>query len=77
MNFKTPRQVVATGSISGVWGVDRFHFKAIPQGFYKVDIASAIVGDAPLMHPHPEGDQCVVADAIGGSVIWSQKHLKA
>ena len=77
MNFKSPRQIVASGTISGVWGVDKFHFKPIPQFFYKVDVTHAQVGDAPLMHPHPGGDQCFVADAIGGSVLWSQKHLKA
>ena len=77
MNFKSPRQIVASQTISGVWVVDKFHLNPIPHLFYKVDVAHASVGDAPLMHPHPAGDQRVVADAIGGSVLWSQKHLKA
>jgi hypothetical protein len=76
LNFKSPRQIVASGTVSGVWGVDKFHFKPIPHSFYKVDVTEVQVGDAPLMHPHPEGDQLVVADVIGGSVLWSQKHLK-
>jgi hypothetical protein len=76
LNFKSPRQIVASGTVSGVWGVDKFHFKPIPHSFYKVDVTQVQVGDAPLMHPHPEGDQLVVADVIGGSVLWSQKHLK-
>ena len=69
MNFKSPQQIVASRTISGVWGFDKFHFKPIPPFFYKVDVTHAQVGDAPLMHPHPRGDQCVVADAIGGSVL--------
>ena len=77
MNFKNPRQIVAAGTVSGVWGVDAFHFKPIPRSFYKVDVTQIFVGDAPLMHPHAEGDQLVVADVIGGSVIWNQKHLRA
>jgi hypothetical protein len=68
---------VASGTISGVWGIDKFHFKPIPQFFYKVDVTHAKVGDAPLMHPHATGDQFCVIDAIGGSVLWSQEHLKA
>jgi hypothetical protein len=76
LNFKSLRQIVASGTVSGVWGVDKFHFKPIPHSFYKVDVTQVQVGDAPLMHPHPKGDQLVVADVIGGSVLWSQKHLK-
>ena len=77
MNFKSPRQIVASGTVSGVWGVDKFHFKPIPPSFYKVDVTQVQVGDAPLMHPHAEGDQLVVGDVIGGSVLWIQKYLKA
>ena len=64
MNFKSPQQIVALGTISGVWGVDKFNFKPIPQFFYKVDVTHAQVGDAPLMHPHAGGDQffCIKCD---------------
>ena len=77
LNFKRPHQIVASGTISGVTGIDKFHFKPIPQFYYKVDVTHVQVGDAPLMHPHAEGDQFLVKDAIGGSVIWRDKHLKA
>ena len=77
MDFKNPGTIVASGKISGVWGVDRFHFKAIPQFFYKVDVTQAIKDDAPLMHPHEGGDQFLIRDVIGGSALWSQKHMKA
>ena len=77
MNFKNPREIVASGKISGVWGVDKFHFKPIPQFFYKVDVTHALIADAPLMHPHEKGDQFLVRDVVGGSVLWSQKFMKA
>ncbi len=77
MDFKNPRTIVASGKISGVWGVDKFHFKAIPPFFYKVDVTHALIGDAPLMLPHEEGDQFLIRDVIGGSVLWSQQHMKA
>ena len=76
LNFKRPHQIVASGTISGVGGIDTFHFKPIPLFSYKVDVTHVQVGDAPLMHPHEEGDQFLVKDAIGGSVLWSYKHLK-
>ena len=37
----------------------------------------ALIDDAPLMHPHEGGDQFLIIDVIGGSVLWSQKHMKA
>ena len=77
MDFKIPRPIVTSGKIIGVWGVDKFHFKAIPQFFYKVDVTHALIDDAPLMHPHEGGDQFLIRNVIGGSVLWSQKHMKA
>ena len=50
-------------------GLDKFHFKPIPQIFYKVDVTHAQVGDAPLMHPHPGGDQFSITNVIGCSVL--------
>ena len=76
MDFPNPRTVVASGKISGVWGVNKFHFKAIPPFFYKMDVAHALIDDAPLMHPHEGGDQFLIRDVVGGSVLWSQQHMK-
>ena len=71
MNFKNPPQTVASSKISGIWGVDKFHFRSIIQFFYKVYITHAQINDTPLMHRHAEGDQFLVKDVIGGSVLWS------
>ena len=69
MDFKNPGTIVASGKISGVWGVDNFHFKAIPQFYYKVDVTHALKDDAPLMQPHESGDQFLIRDVIGGSAL--------
>ena len=71
MDFKNPRTIVASSKISGVWGVDKFHFKAISQFFYKVGVTHALIEDAPLMHPHARGNQFFRRDVIGVSVLWS------
>ena len=76
LNYKSSREIVACGKISGVWGVDKFHFKPIPQFLYKVDVSHAVIGDARLPHPHEEGDQFLVRDVVGGSALWSQNHMK-
>jgi hypothetical protein len=52
MNFENPREIVASGKINGVWGVDKFHFKPIPQFSYKVEVTHAQIDDPPLMQPH-------------------------
>lgn len=37
VNFKSLQHIVASSTFSGLWGVDKFHFKPISQCFYKVD----------------------------------------
>ena len=76
LDFKTPHQIVASGTISGVSGIDKFHLRSIPPFFYKIDVTHVHIGDAPLMHPHEGGDQFCVRDAVGGNLLWSHKHLK-
>ena len=77
MDFKNLRKIVVSCKISGVWGVDKFHFKPIPQIFNKVDVTHAQIDDAPLIHPHAGENQFLVKDVIGGSVSWSHKYIKA
>lgn len=77
MSPKNKRRKVATGKISGVGGVDKFHFKTIPQFCYKVDVTTAHLGDVKLAYPHEDGDQWVVGDVVGGSTLWNERSLKA
>ena len=77
MNARNSKQKVASGRISGVGGVDKFHFKTIPEFCYKVDVSSAIMGDVRLPYPHEAGDQWVVEDVVGGCTLWNERNLKA
>jgi len=62
---KNKRRKVASGKISGVGGVDKFHFKVIPEFCYKVDVTTAYLGDVKLAYPHEDGDQWLVKDVVG------------
>jgi hypothetical protein len=80
MSPKNKRRKVATGKISGVGGVDKFHFKVIPQFCCKVDVTTAHIGDVKLAYPHENGDQTdqwVVKDVVGGSTLWNERSLRA
>ena len=77
MSPKNKRRKVETGKISGVGGVDKFHFKVIPQFMYKVDVSTAHIGDVKFPHPHEDGDQWVVKDVVGGSTLWNERSLRA
>jgi hypothetical protein len=51
---------VASGKISGLWDVDKFHGRVIPSFCMKVDVAVIHLANIPLMHPHEADDQVVV-----------------
>ena len=69
MSPKNKRWKVATGKISGVGGVDKFHLKVIPEFCYKVDVTTAYLGYVKLAYPHEDGDQWVVKDVVGGCIL--------
>ena len=77
MNPRSNKQKVASGKISGVGGVDKFHFKTIPEYCYKVDVSSVFLGEVRLPYPHEAGDQWVVDDVVGGCTLWNERNLKA
>jgi hypothetical protein len=77
MSPKNKRRKVATGKISGVGGVDKFHFKVIPQFCCKVDVTTAHIGDVKLAYPHEDGDQWVVKNIVGGNKLWNKGSLRA
>ncbi len=77
MSPKNKRRKVAIGKISGVGGVDKFHFKVIPQFCYKVDVTTAYLGDVKLAYPHEDGDQWLVKDVVGGCTLWNERNLRA
>jgi hypothetical protein len=77
MSPKNKRRKVAEGKISGVEGVDKFHFKVIPQFCYKVDVTTAHMGDMKLAYPNEDGDQWLVKNVVGGSTLWNERSLRA
>lgn len=50
---------MASGKISGLWGVDKFRGYVIPSFCMKVDVVVIYMVDIPLMHPHEANDQVV------------------
>ena len=77
MSQKNKRQKVAIGKINGVGGVDKFHFKVIPQFCYKVDVTTTYLGDVKLVCPHEDGDQWFVKNVMGGCTLWIERNLRA
>ena len=77
MNPRNNKQKVASGKISDVGGVDKFHFKTIPEFCYKVDVSAAHLGEVRLPYPHEAGDQWVAGDVVGGSTLWNERNLRA
>ena len=77
MNPRNNKQKVASGKISGVGGVDKFHFKTIPEFCHKLDVSSAHLGEVRLLYPPEAGDQWVVEDVVGGCTLWNEQNLRA
>lgn len=71
LNPKNPRQKVALGKITSLWGVDKFHGYVIPSFCVKVNVAVIHMANIPLMHPHEVDDQVVVRNVIGTSTLWN------
>ena len=69
---------VAVATISSTTSSSVLHNRLQPQGFYKVSIEHAIVGDAPLMLPNTDDDppQLLVQDAIMSMTAWRCDRLR-
>jgi hypothetical protein len=70
------RWKVVISKISSVGGVDKFHFKVIPEFCYKVDVTTAYLGDVKLAYPHEDGDQWLVKNVVGSCTLWTEKNLR-
>ena len=69
---------VVVATISSTTSSSVLHNRLQPQGFYKVSIEHAIVGDAPLMLPNTDDDppQLLVQDAIMSMTAWQCDRLR-
>ena len=77
MNPRRGTQKVAVGTISGLPGVQKFHFRDIPVNWVKVDVRQGLHPKVTLMYPSDEADQNIVADAVGSPTLWDQKYIKS
>ena len=76
MNPRSTRQKVAAGKISGLPGVQKFHFKDIPATWFKVDIKEIFHSGVALMMPLDDDEQTHIEHVKGTCTIWDQKYLK-
>jgi hypothetical protein len=76
MNPRAIKQKVALGNISGLGGVDQFHFTPIPPTWYKIDVKEVLQPKQRLMVENQDADQLVMLDVKGGNCIWDQQYLQ-
>jgi hypothetical protein len=67
---------VARGTISGVSGQQKFHFKEIPESWCKVDVTEVLQSGVSLMYPNEDAEQMLIEHAKGSSALWKHKYMK-
>ena len=67
---------MATGVVSGVGGIDKFHFILILENWFKIDVREVLQPNMPLMYPKEDADQEKLKDVQGGNAIWDRKYMK-
>jgi hypothetical protein len=77
LNPRAVKQKVARGTISGIGGMHKFHFHAIPDGWFKVDVQEALMPNVALMFSNDAANQNKIVDIVNGNGIWNQKYVKA
>ena len=76
MNPRSTQSKVASGTISGLPGEQKFHFMDIPEKWFKVDVHEAHCPNASLMFPNEDADQAKVKDVVKGNTIWDGRYMK-
>ena len=77
MNPRRVKQKVASGTVSGISGQDKFHFRDIPENWFKVDVRKAHHPNVALMFPDDDADQLVIHDVLNGNTIWDGRLIKS
>jgi hypothetical protein len=70
MNPRWTTQKVALGTINGVPGMQKFHFRDIPKNWMKVDVQEALHPKTALMFPNDNADQNIVGNIVGSAALW-------
>lgn len=76
MNPRAVRQKVARGTISGVSGQHKFHFKEIPESWCKVDVTEVLQEGISLMYPNEDADQTLIEHVRGSAALWKFTYMK-
>ena len=77
MNPRSYKQKVAVGKISDLPGKHSFHFKAIRETWFKVDVITVLQPAVALMYPNDDDDQTIIDHVKGTCTLWDQKYLKS
>ena len=64
-------------TISSIGRVHKFHFNAIPNGWFKVDVQEAFMPNVALIFPNDDVDQNKIGEIVNKNEIWNQKYVKA
>jgi hypothetical protein len=75
MNPQNIKQKVVIRVVSGFGGIDKFHFKIIPNSWLKVNMKEVVCPNATLMYPHKAIDQIILKDVRGGNALWKEKYV--
>jgi hypothetical protein len=59
-----------------LYGQHQFHFRDIPDKWFKVDVREAHFPNAALMFPDDNAEQLVIRDVLNGNTVWDGKHMK-
>jgi hypothetical protein len=76
MNPKNPSTKVAVAAISGLGGVDKFHFETIPKNWLKVDVKEVMSPNEALMCINEAGDQHLMKEVVGANTVWEEKYIR-
>jgi hypothetical protein len=57
-------------------GKHKFHFKDIPDGFFKVDVREALLPNVAFMVPNVDAKQEKLKDAVRTSALWLEKCIQ-
>ena len=76
LNPRSVRQKVGAGAVSGIGGIDKFHFMLIPENWFKIDVREVLQPNVPLMYPKEDANQEKLKDVQGSNAIWDRKYMK-
>jgi hypothetical protein len=76
INPQNVKQNVAIGVVSGFRGIDKFHFKTIPNSWLKVDVKKVVCPNATFMYLHEAANQIVLNNNMGGNALWEEKYVR-